>query len=112
MSNGEQFGTGTSVGDAILGYETDAAEYVAGSAPPVVSGDDGTPRDFHVLASADLRDWHPHGQGGYATMGLYQRGGTVFTGGTINWAGGLTAGGNAHVDVITRNLLRELSKPR
>ncbi len=100
------------VPDAILRYETDAAEYVAGSSPPVVSGADGTPQNFHVLGTADLRDWHPHGQGGYATMGLYQRNGTVFTGGTINWAGGLSAAGNGPVDVITRNLFRELSKPR
>src|SRR5262249_3643810 len=52
------------------------------------------------------------GAPGSATMGVYQRNGTVFTAGTINWAGGLSLPEDntwTPVDQITRNLLRRLS---
>lgn len=94
--NGDMFGAGTSVDDAILGYETDAVG-------------DGTPPDFRVVARADLRDWAPHGQGGGASLGWYQRRGVVFTAGTVNWAGGLSAGGTNVVDTIASNVLRALT---
>lgn len=97
LSNGDIFGQGTSVDDAILGYETDATGT-------------GTPENFIELASDDLGDWGPGGQAGRATMGIYRRGGLVFTAGTVNWAGGLRLDGTATpVDRITRNLLAALS---
>jgi len=99
LSNGDVFGAGTSVDDAILGYETDAVG-------------DGTPPSFISLATADLTDWGPGGQAGNATMGIYRRNGTVFTAGTVNWAGGLHLDGTVTpVDRITRNLLATLSTP-
>lgn len=110
LSNGEEFGQGTTDTNTVLGYETDAAELTPNSNPPTVTGADGTPHNFQVLATADLRDWQPHGQGGYATMGMYQRNGTVFTGATINWAAGLTGDSRSPVAVITENLLRRLSQ--
>jgi hypothetical protein len=42
-------------------------------------------------------------------MGLYTRGGTVFTAGTTDWSHGLR-GGDPMVQQITRNLLDRLSK--
>jgi hypothetical protein len=42
-------------------------------------------------------------------MGLYTRGGTVFTAGTTDWAHGLQSG-DAAVQKITRNVLDRLSK--
>ncbi|HXM18320.1 MAG TPA: N,N-dimethylformamidase beta subunit family domain-containing protein [Candidatus Tumulicola sp.] len=110
LSNGDTFGSGTSVDDTILGYETDAALIAQGVVPPVVTGADGTPKDFVVLAIADLRDWGPKGQGGFATMGTYRRNGTAFTTGTVNWAGGLSSG--SPVEQITRNVLLKLTGDR
>jgi hypothetical protein len=113
LSDGDTFGAGDSVDSTILGYETDAALTAKDSDPPAVLGTDGTPKDFVVLASADLTDWAPNGQGGHATMGMYQRNGTVFTAGTVNWAGGLSSNnGTTSVDQITQNLLHGLSAQR
>ena len=42
-------------------------------------------------------------------LGLYVRGGTVFTVGTTDWAHGLR-GGDEVVERITRNVLDRLSK--
>jgi hypothetical protein len=109
LSDGDTFGKGQTVDDTILGYETDAAIAVAGSSPPLPSGSDGTPKNLVFVATADLRDWASGGQGGYATMGIYQRNGMVFTGGTVNWVGGLSLNGDeTPVDRITRNLLERL----
>ena len=97
LSNGDAFGDGTSVDDAILGYETD-------SIGP------GTPANFTSLATADLSDWKAGGQAGKATMGIYRRNGVVFTAGTVNWAGGLRLDGTATpVDRITRNVIAALT---
>jgi N,N-dimethylformamidase beta subunit-like protein len=98
LSNGDTFGSGTDADSTILGYETDA-----------VGG--GTPGNFTVLAQADLRDWASGGQGGYATMGIYQRNGVVFTAATVNWAAGLSQNGDeTPVDRITQNLIDTLSQ--
>lgn len=104
LSDGETFGSGTSVDETILGYETDAALLLTGAVPPAPTGADGTPTNFIVLATADLRDWGPNGQGGYATMGIFRRNGASFTTGTVNWAGGLAS---APIDQMTRNVLRQ-----
>jgi hypothetical protein len=94
-----------------------------------VTGEDGTPKNFLVLARADLSDWpgskpappslsaddQKHwlngdwGAPGAATMGIYQRNGTVFTAATINWVAGLSLdGGWTAVDQITQNVLTRL----
>ena len=70
---------------------------------PRATGRDGTPPSFVVLATADLRHWRRYGQGGAATMGVFDLGaGTVFTAATVNWGKGLS---DPVVDRITRNVL-------
>jgi hypothetical protein len=97
-------------GENIVGYETDAAEYVETDGIPRVTGRDGTPPTFVVLATADLRDWLPCGKGGYATMGIYRRTGTVFTAATTDWANGFQFPESV-VHQITRNVVSRLRHP-
>ncbi|MEV0457420.1 N,N-dimethylformamidase beta subunit family domain-containing protein [Catellatospora methionotrophica] len=104
-------GTGLRDGDAFgrgaLGYETDAADFTEVDGVPRVTGRDGTPPDFVILATADLRHWRHYGQGGHATMGVHRLGqGTVFTAATVNWGSAL---GDPVVDRITRNVFDRLS---
>ncbi len=71
-----------------------------------------------MLSSCPAK-WHPDdaewyerwekGRVGNAVMGLYTRGGTVFTAGTTDWSHGLR-GGDPAVERITRNLLDKLGK--
>jgi hypothetical protein len=101
LGDGDKFGQGT------LGYETDAADLVEVDGVPRATGRDGTPPSFVVLGTADLRHWRQYGQGGAATMGVFELGaGTVFTAATVNWGRGLT---DPVVDRITRNVLGRLS---
>ena len=84
---------------------------------PVPKGTYGTPADFTILCTAPAR-WHSDdsewyerwekGREGAAVMGLYTRGGTVFTTGTTDWSHGLK--GDATVAQITRNVLDRLSQ--
>ncbi|HZM75599.1 MAG TPA: N,N-dimethylformamidase beta subunit family domain-containing protein [Candidatus Limnocylindrales bacterium] len=106
-------GTGLATGDKFahgaLGYETDAAEFEEIDGVPRVTGRDGTPHSFVVLATADLRHWRRYGQGGEATMGVFRLGaGTVFNAATVNWGAALD---DPVVDQITRNVLDRLSRP-
>jgi hypothetical protein len=92
-----------------LGYETDAADIDQSAGAPRVTGRDGTPGSFTVLATADLRHWEAYGQGGSATMGIFTAGrGTVFNAGTVNWGRGLD---NPVVSRITHNVVSRLSRP-
>jgi hypothetical protein len=108
-------GTGLQDGDGfgsdaqILAYETDAAEFVEQNGTPKVTGSDFTPTSFHILATADLRNWK--NKQGWATMGIYQNnGGSVFTAATIGWARGLQAN-DQMVSQITKNVIARLSEP-
>jgi hypothetical protein len=99
------------LGEDIVGYETDAAHFyddADGNARLV--GDDGTPPSFIVLATADLQDWAPCGKGGYATMGIYRRTGSVFTAATTDWVRGLFLP-KSKVSLITLNVIRQLRNP-
>lgn len=98
-------------GENILGYETDAAEYVEVDGVPRPTGRDGTPESFVILATADLTGWHGAGLGGYATMGLFRRNGTTFTAATTDWPAGLSRARSA-VPQITRNVIRRLMRRR
>ena len=101
----------------IVGYECDGCEYVLENGLPVPKGTYGTPADFIILCTAPAR-WHPDdsawyerwekGREGAAVMGVYTRGGTVFTAGTTDWSHGLK--GDATVAQITRNVLDRLSQ--
>ena len=114
-------GTGLSRGEAfggeytIVGYECDGCEFEMVDGLPVAKGTFGTPQDFEILCTAPAR-WHPNdsewyerwerGHEGAAVMGVYTRGGTVFTAGTTDWAHGLK--GDERVAQITRNVLDQL----
>ncbi len=101
----------------VVGYECDGCELIFEAGLPVPTHRDGTPEGFTVLATAPVR-WHPDDSewyGGWekgrtcaATMGLYTRGGTVFTAATTDWSHGL-GGGDAVVERITHNVLQRLS---
>ncbi|NDL56625.1 N,N-dimethylformamidase beta subunit family domain-containing protein [Phytoactinopolyspora mesophila] len=111
-------------GENVVGYETDAAEYtITDDGIPRATHRDGTPENFTILAHADLTSWRGHGLGGYATMGIFRRNGTVFTAATTDWANGLqptsndddgtaaTAAATAGaVPQITRNVITRLSQ--
>jgi hypothetical protein len=110
-------GTGLRDGDRLgaaehlVGYECDGAVFDrSGPQPAVPTGADGTPREFVVLGVGDCR---PSGWGlgnGAATMGLYTRGGTVFTAATTDWPRVLTAGTAPAVERVTRNVLDRLGR--
>ncbi|NRQ32588.1 hypothetical protein HII36_12165 [Nonomuraea sp. NN258] len=103
LTDGDKFGQGC------LGYETDAAEFREVLGVPRVTCGDGTPPEFVVLATADLRHWSAYGQGGFATMGVFPSGqGTVFTAATVNWGDTLH---DPVVERVTRNVLDRLSAP-
>lgn len=105
--------------ETIVGYECDGCEMEWRDGLPYPTGNDGTPKNFQILATASAR-WHPDdsewydawkpGHEGCAVMGSYQQGGMVFTAGTTDWAHGLS-GKNATVDKVTKNVLDKLSFP-
>lgn len=108
-------GTGLNDGDGfgadnlIVGYETDAALFDDINGVPVVTGTDGTPLNFLVLATADCKNWGEV-RAGMATMGVFRNRGTVFTAATTDWYQGLKDDWNA-VSQITWNVLKRLSMP-
>lgn len=114
LKRGDDFGGK----DTIVGYETDGCELEWRDGLPYPTHRDGTPESFTVLGTCPVR-WHPDdcewyerwekGRTGAACMGIYTKGGTVFTAATTDWAHGL-AGGDKFVDRITRNVLDRLSK--
>jgi hypothetical protein len=100
--------------NGIVGYETDAALFCeTENGVPYVTGNDGTPLNFLVLATADCTSWGQasrDNQSGMATMGLFRNRGTVFTAATTDWSRGLMGDWNV-VSQITENILRRLSSP-
>lgn len=94
--------------NAFMGYETDAAPFVdEPEGYPRVTGEEGTPLSYVVLASADLRSWG--GKPGMATMGLLLRNGTVFNGGSTEWISNLDpATGDPVLRQVTRNVFQRL----
>jgi hypothetical protein len=120
---------GDKLGDAdkLLGYECDGCLFEMRDDRPVPTCQDGTPETFEILATAPaaLSDADDsvrivsealYGEGtsrrlrqpGAAVMGMYQRGGTVFTTGCTEWTNGLR-GGDPAVERITRNILDRLA---
>lgn len=102
---------GGAAGQALVGYECDGAALggvdFAGNLMAALG--DGTPSNFIILGHARLSpDWQDRPEGGdnsAATMGVYQEGGTVFTGATTDWARNLH---DFQVAQITRNVLNRL----
>jgi hypothetical protein len=78
----------------------------------------GTPSGFRVLAASLLngnwqerppREMYAAATGVHAaTMGIFSRNGTVFTGGTTDWAQVLENAQDSLVDTITRNVINGL----
>ena len=114
LKRGDSFGGK----DTIVGYECDGCEIEWRDGLPFPTHRDGTPKTFEILASAPAQ-WHPddcqwydhweNGRKGNAVLGVYTRGGTVFTCGSTDWSHGL-AGGDPAVERITRNLIDRLSR--
>lgn len=104
--------------DTIVGYECDGCELEWKDGLPFPTFKDGTPKTFEVLGTCPAR-WHPDdaewyerwekGRTGAACMGIYTRGGTVFTAATTDWAHGLR-GEDPAVERITKNIVDRLSK--
>ena len=104
--------------DTIVGYECDGCELNWRDGLPFPTHRDGTPDTFTVLSTCPVRrhpddaEWYERwekGRTGNAVMGVYTRGGTVFTAGTTDWSHSLR-GGDKVVEQITRNLLDRLGQ--
>ena len=76
--------------DTIVGYECDGCEIRWQEGLPYPTSNDGTPKNFEILGTCKARwapgdsIWYerfPKDRVGAAVMGLYTRGGTVFTAG-------------------------------
>jgi hypothetical protein len=113
LRDGDVFGGGAD--EYLIGYECDGAEFdradLAAGRPVSPTGADGTPDGFTILAVGDTR---PSGEWGFgngaATMGVFDRGGTVFNAATTDWARVLTGGTCPPVERISRNVLDRLSR--
>lgn len=110
LRDGDVFGGARE--DYVVGYECDGADFdradLEAGRPVRPTGADGTPPEFTILGVGDTR---PSGWGfgnSAATMGLFPRGGTVFTAATTDWPRVLTAGTSPAIERITRNVLDRL----
>jgi hypothetical protein len=122
LRTGDSFGAHTA--PPLVGYECDGAplEQLDGETGLAALAKDchrwGTPPGFKLLAVGLLgegwqelphREAHAAGGGVHAaTMGCFERGGTVFTAGTTDWAQVLTSGQEPRVERITRNVIERL----
>lgn len=117
-------GTGLRAGDrfgekdTIVGYECDGCEMRWEGGLPYPTGRDGTPENFTIIGTCPARwapgdsYWYepfPKDRLGASVMGIYTRGGTVFTCGSTDWAHGLK-GNDPTVVRITSNILDRLSE--
>ena len=99
---------------AVVGYECDGAAFILGAdGLPTPTGEDGTPLDFTIVATASVAGWEGAEIGALAcaTMGYHVKGGTVFTAATTDWPRALEQG-DPVVERITRNVLERLLRPR
>lgn len=113
LKTGDHFGGK----DTIVGYECDGCEMVWRDGLPYPTHNDGTPKNFTILATCPAR-WHPgdsywyerfpKDRTGAAVLGTYSNNGTVVTVGTTDWAHGLR-GKDPTVVQITHNILTKLS---
>lgn len=128
-------GTGFRRGDmlgveaGIIGYECDGCDMQWHDDLPFPTGNDGTPDNFTILATApaglsdadgsrhlvakalygDAKEIERHPYPGAAVLGCYTRGGTVVTAGCTHWSHGLR-GNDLQVERITKNVLDRLSR--
>jgi hypothetical protein len=108
----------------LVGYECDGApldafDHASGTATlSARAPEEGTPRTYQLLAACPLdarwqerppRRRHAAGEGVHAaTLGLFTRGGTVFSAGTTDWAQVLANGSEPVLGRITHNVLDHL----
>jgi hypothetical protein len=105
--------------DTIVGYECDGCEIEWKDGLPYPTHKDGTPKGFTILGTCPARwapgdsfwydEWPGPDHVGNAVLGIYQRGGTVFTVGSTDWSHGLR-GEDPTVIRITENVLDRLSR--
>ena len=114
LKRGDVFGGA----DTVVGYETDGCELEWRDGLPFPTHRDGSPESFTVLGTCPVRwqeddcEWYERwekGRVGAACLGVYTRGGTVFTAATTDWSHGLR-GGDKVVQRITRNVLDRLTR--
>jgi hypothetical protein len=117
MKRGDEFGGK----DSIVGYECDGCELSWKDGLPFPTHADGTPKSFTVLATCPARwapgdswwydQWPGKNHSGHAVLGAFttEKGGTVMTTGTTDWAHGLK-GKDPVVERVTRNVLERLGK--
>lgn len=124
LKPGSAFGHDTT--PPLVGYECDGAPladfdaYTGRARLAAEAESGGTPATLRLLAVAPLdgrwqelppREHDPARHGLHAAvMGVYERGGTVFSAGSTDWAQVL-ASGHPVVDRITRNVLNRLQAP-
>lgn len=98
VARGQQFGR------IAAGLETDGVLMNCGADALALApdGSDGTPLNFHILATTPA-------EAGYGAIGIYTNamGGAVFNAGTQNWAHGLAT--DAVVETVTKNVLQRLA---
>ncbi len=116
VSNGTVFGREAT----IAGYEVDGALFQMQNGKPVVTGEDGTPTNFQILALTPAYAVNsPSGisgvvtngykNQGWGTMGIFkpsETSGTVFVAPTVDWAEGVAS--DAVVSRITTNVINKL----
>ena len=120
LSDGKVFGRGDGVTTRpIGGYEVDGTLFKMVNGKPVVTGEDATPTNFHILAYTPAYAVNsPSGIGGvvpnnyngqgWGTMGIFKpsaNSGTVFVAPTVSWAEGLN---DPQVAKITENVINQL----
>lgn len=122
LRRGEFFGGDTM--PPLAGYECDGAPLAAFNVATgraqlsPVAAQCGTPAGFHLLAASPLdahwqerpqREAHAAAGGIHtAAMGMFSRGGTVFTAATTDWAQVLGSGQDERIDRITNNVINGL----
>ncbi|HMA37340.1 MAG TPA: N,N-dimethylformamidase beta subunit family domain-containing protein [Chloroflexia bacterium] len=98
----------------LIGYECDGAHHTrTAQGLALADGSDGTPAGFVILGTAYLDPhavpaWDERRGQSTATMGVYTRGGTVFTAATTDWAKVLAA--DPIVATITHTVIRTLNR--
>lgn len=106
LQRGQAFGADTR--PPLAGYECDGAPLSAFDHATGIATLSPKAIGVRLLAACPLDErWQERPAGGIhaATMGLYTRGGTVFSAGTTDWAQVLGSGQDARIDTITRNVL-------
>lgn len=120
LGNGNVFGRGDGVNSRpIAGYEVDGALFSMNNGKPTVTGEDGTPQNFQILATTPAYAinspslvpgvvYNNHAGQGWGTLGIFQpssNSGAVFVAPTVDWAEGLN---DPQVGRITKNVIDRL----